>query len=214
MIENLAALRREYTQGGLHRDDLNADPIIQFELWLQDVINAGIPDPTAMTVATVDAQGQPSQRIVLLKDVSEKGFVFYTNLESRKAKELAVNNKISLHFPWHLLERQVKICGQAQPLSKTEVARYFLSRPRESQLAAWASAQSRPISTRQMLISKFNEVKQKFADGDVTLPAFWGGFRVVPHQIEFWQGGEHRLHDRFCYSLQQQGQWQIERLMP
>ncbi|WP_088332321.1 pyridoxamine 5'-phosphate oxidase [Lacimicrobium sp. SS2-24] len=214
MIDNLAQIRREYTRGGLHREDLDANPLVQFEAWLKEVIDAGVPDPTAMTIATVDQQGQPSQRIVLLKDVSAKGFVFYTNLESRKARELAINNRISLHFPWHLLERQVKVCGTAEPLSKAEVARYFLSRPRESQLAAWASAQSRPISTRQMLISKFNEVKQKFADGEIGLPAFWGGFRVIPHEIEFWQGGEHRLHDRFCYRLGSQEQWHIERLMP
>lgn len=214
MLEKIADIRREYTRGGLHRSDLHEDPIVQFEVWLQEMIRTGLPDPTAMTVATVDKDGQPSQRIVLLKDVSHQGFVFYTNTGSRKATELADNDKVSLHFPWHLLERQVKICGRAQPLSALEVSRYFLSRPRESQIAAWASEQSRPVSTRQLLMAKFQEMKDKFAKGDIPLPSFWGGYRVVPHEIEFWQGGEHRLHDRFVYRLQAEGQWSIERLMP
>ncbi|MCC2614705.1 pyridoxamine 5'-phosphate oxidase [Aestuariibacter halophilus] len=206
-------IRREYRQGELRREDLHPDPFIQFDQWLKTVIDTGIPDPTAMTIATVDTTGQPSQRIVLLKDVSKGGFVFYTNLESRKAQELVANPKISLHFPWHFMERQVKVCGTAHALSLAEVTSYFLSRPRESQLAAWASQQSRPISTRQLLLSKFQEVKQRFADGDVPLPKFWGGFRVIPHEIEFWQGGEHRLHNRFVYS-RTASDWQIERLMP
>ena len=214
MLEKLADIRREYSRGGLDRDDLNPDPILQFEGWLKDIIDVGIPDPTAMTVATVAPDGQPSQRIVLLKDVSDKGFVFYTNLGSRKAEELKANNKISLHFPWHLVERQVKVCGVAQPLSKLEVSRYFLTRPRESQLAAWASQQSRPVSTRQMLMSQFNQAKEKFSKGEIPLPSFWGGYRVIPHEIEFWQGGEHRLHDRFVYRRQPDQSWQIERLMP
>lgn len=212
-MANLQQIRREYSQGELRRADLDSDPLVQFERWLQQTIEAGIPDPTAMTIATVSADGQPSQRIVLLKDVGEGGFVFYTNLSSRKALELEKNNKISLHFPWHFMERQVKVCGVATPLSKTEVAKYFFSRPKESQLAAWASQQSKPISTRQMLISKFEEVKQQFAQGQIPLPKFWGGYRVIPHEIEFWQGGEHRLHNRFCY-YKHGLQWKIERLMP
>lgn len=213
-MESLNNIRREYSLGELHRKDLLADPISQFEVWLQDAINAKLPDPTAMTIATVSPQGQPSQRIVLLKDVNKEGFVFYTNLGSRKASELRENNKISLHFPWHHMERQVKVCGVASELSTAEVTRYFLSRPRESQLAAWASQQSKPISSRQMLISKFNEIKQQFAKGDILLPKFWGGYRVVPHEIEFWQGGEHRLHNRFVYTKTDSEDWQIERLMP
>lgn len=212
-MKSLQDIRREYCQGELHRDDLNPNPIVQFDLWLQDVVDAQLPDPTAMTIATVAADGQPSQRIVLLKDVTAEGFVFYTNLGSRKADELANNNKISLHFPWHIMERQVKVCGVAEPLSSLEVAKYFISRPRESQLAAWASQQSKPISSRQMLISKFEEIKQKFAQGDIPLPKFWGGYKVVPHEIEFWQGGEHRLHNRFVYTSKN-GAWDIKRLMP
>jgi len=167
-----------------------------------------------MTVATVDATGQPSQRIVLLKHADDRGFVFYTNLGSRKAEELRLNPKISLHFPWYLLERQVKVCGVAEPLSTAEVLKYFVSRPRESQLGAWASHQSRRISSRQLLMQQFEAMKNRFSRGEIPVPDFWGGFRVVPHQIEFWQGGEHRLHDRFQYNRQESGDWSIERLEP
>ena len=207
-------IRRSYTKDKLDLGKLHADPIQQFELWLKDAIAAELPDPTAMCVATVDESGQPSQRLVLLKDVSIDGFVFYTNLGSRKATELAANPKVSLHFPWHPLERQVIVYGTAERVPSSQVMKYFLSRPKESQLAAWASEQSRPISTRQALLQKFAEIKHKFEQGDVTLPSFWGGFLVRPHQIEFWQGGEHRLHDRFMYSKQDDGRWLIDRLCP
>lgn len=212
--QTLADIRREYTKGKLDLEELKQDPLEQFDLWLKDAVAAQLPDPTAMTVATVDVCGQPSQRIVLLKDVNQGGFVFYTNLGSRKASEIRSNSLVSLHFPWHYLERQVKICGVAEQLSVAEVTKYFLSRPKESQVAAWASQQSQPISTRQMLMSKFEEVKEKFKNKDMTLPEFWGGFRIIPSEIEFWQGGAHRLHDRFSYTKDNNGQWQIERLMP
>ncbi|MEE2022626.1 pyridoxamine 5'-phosphate oxidase [Alkalimonas mucilaginosa] len=208
------AIRRSYSKDKLDLDKLHADPIQQFELWLKDAIAAELPDPTAMCVATVDASGQPSQRLVLLKDVSADGFVFYTNLGSRKATELAANPKVSLHFPWHPLERQVIVYGTAERVSNTQVMKYFLSRPKESQLAAWASEQSRPVSTRQALMQKFAEIKHKFEHGEVPLPSFWGGFLVRPHQIEFWQGGEHRLHDRFMYRQQDDSRWSIDRLCP
>lgn len=208
------AIRRSYTKDKLDLDKLNADPIAQFELWLKDAIAAELPDPTAMCVATVDSSGQPSQRLVLLKDVTSEGFTFYTNLGSRKASELSENPKVSLHFPWHPLERQVIVYGTAERVSNTQVMKYFLSRPKESQLAAWASEQSRPISTRQALMQKFAEIKHKFEHGEVPLPSFWGGFLVRPHNIEFWQGGEHRLHDRFMYSKQDDGNWSIDRLCP
>lgn len=207
------AIRRSYTKDKLDLDKLNADPITQFELWLKDAIAAELPDPTAMCVATVDSSGQPSQRLVLLKDVNSDGFTFYTNLGSRKASELAENPKVCLHFPWHPLERQVIVYGTAERVSSAQVMKYFLSRPKESQLAAWASEQSRPISTRQALMQKFSEIKHKFEHGEVPLPSFWGGFLVRPQQIEFWQGGEHRLHDRFMYKQSETG-WQIERLCP
>lgn len=211
---SLENYRREYLQGGLNEADLAADPFEQFARWMEQVIKSGIPDPNAMTVATVDASGQPSQRIVLLKQADSRGFVFYTNLNSRKAQELKNNPKISLHFPWYLLERQVKVCGVAEQLSSADALKYFLSRPRESQLAAWASQQSRPISSRQLLMQQFESMKNKFSKGEIPLPDFWGGFRVKPHEIEFWQGGAHRLHDRFQYRLQADGQWAIQRLEP
>ena len=210
----IADIRRSYTMDKLDLDKLNADPFLQFEAWLKDAVAAELPDPTAMCVATVDASGQPSQRLVLLKDVNSKGFVFYTNLGSRKASELEQNPKVSLHFPWHPLERQVIVYGTAERVPASQVMSYFLSRPKESQLAAWASEQSRPVSTRQVLMQKFAEIKHKFEQGDVPVPSFWGGFLVKPHQIEFWQGGEHRLHDRFMYRLQADHSWAIERLCP
>jgi pyridoxamine 5'-phosphate oxidase len=165
-----------------------------------------------MTVATVDASGQPSQRIVLLKKV-DHGFVFYTNYGSRKARDLAVNAKVSLHFPWHPIERQVKICGIAEKVSTAESAKYFLSRPKDSQLAAWASHQSHPVSTRQLLLQQVARMKEKFAQGEIPAPDFWGGFRVIPHEIEFWQGGANRLHDRFVYQRTNNG-WTRSRLAP
>lgn len=210
----IADIRRSYTMDRLDLDKLNADPFLQFEGWLKDAVAAELPDPTAMCVATVDASGQPSQRLVLLKDVSSKGFVFYTNLGSRKASELEHNPKVCLHFPWHPLERQVIVYGTAERVPASQVMSYFLSRPKESQLAAWASEQSRPVSTRQVLMQKFAEIKHKFEQGEVPVPSFWGGFLVKPHQIEFWQGGEHRLHDRFMYKQQADSSWAIERLCP
>ncbi|WP_105188192.1 pyridoxamine 5'-phosphate oxidase [Pseudoalteromonas sp. T1lg48] len=207
-------IRREYLQGGLDESMLEADPIAQFEKWLEQAIEAQIPDPTAMVVATVDEQGQPSQRIVLLKSLDENGFVFFTNTGSRKASELAKNNKISLHFPWHMFERQVIVYGEAQPLPTSAVAKYFLSRPKESQLAAWASSQSRPVSSRQVLMEKFTQMKNKFAKGEIPLPDFWGGYCVKPTKVEFWQGGAHRLHDRFMYIRQEDNSWRVERLNP
>ena len=207
-------IRRSYTKEKLEQDKLNVDPIAQFELWLKDAIAAELPDPTAMCVASVDTDGQPSQRLVLLKDVNTNGFTFYTNLGSRKATELASHPKVCLHFPWHPLERQVIVYGTAERVSSAQVAKYFLSRPKESQLAAWASEQSRPVSTRLALMQKFAEIKHKFAEGEIPLPSFWGGFLVRPHKIEFWQGGEHRLHDRFMYTRQADGSWNIARLCP
>lgn len=212
----LEDIRREYSRGGLRRKDLNSDPIKQFNLWLEQAIEAKLMDPTAMTVATVDQSGQPFQRIVLLKHLDEKGFVFYTNLGSRKAQHIEHNSKVSLHFPWHSLERQVHITGVAEKMSAVENMKYFVSRPKESQLAAMASRQSSRLSTRGVLEGKYLELKQKFAKGDIPVPSFWGGFRIQPESFEFWQGGEHRLHDRFLFSKTElgEGQWQIERLAP
>jgi pyridoxamine 5'-phosphate oxidase len=213
-MRSISDIRRDYTLAGLDVDDLTTEPFALFERWLQNAVDANLADPTAMTVATVDEEGQPSQRIVLLKDFDKTGFVFYTNTGSKKAQDLSQNSKISLHFPWTMLDRQVKVLGVAQQLSSSEVAKYFMSRPKPSQIAAWASAQSRPIDSKQLLMQKFSEATAKFAEGEVPLPSFWGGYRVVPHQIEFWQGGEHRLHDRFAYTKTPKDHWQTERLMP
>ncbi len=214
MTLDLENFRTEYTKGGLERENLHENPFEQFKRWMQQTIDAKLPDPNAMTIATVDASGQPSQRIVLLKHLDEKGFVFYTNLRSRKAQDLKQNPKISLHFPWYFLERQVKVCGVVEQLTHAEVLKYFVTRPRDSQLGAWASQQSRPISSRALLLQQFEAMKNKFAKGEIPVPDFWGGFRVKPHQIEFWQGGEARLHDRFEYNLQTGNSWTISRLEP
>ena len=166
-----------------------------------------------MILATVGGDGQPSQRTVLLKYFDENGFVFFTNQESRKAREIATNPKVNLHFVWLELERQISIAGTATPISAAESARYFMTRPRNSQIAAWVSNQSSAISSRKLLLQKFQEMKQKFVDGEVPLPSFWGGYRVKPSAVEFWQGRANRLHDRFLYTRKGAG-WQIGRLAP
>ena len=207
-LQQIAHLRREYTRGGLRRHDLPAEPLPLFERWLRQACDAKLADPTAMVVATVDERGQPYQRIVLLKHYDEKGLVFYTNLGSRKAHQIENNPQVSLLFP-----RQVMVIGQAERLSTLEVVKYSHSRPRDSQIGAWVSKQSSRISARGILESKFLELKQKFQQGEVPLPSFWGGFRVSIEQMEFWQGGEHRLHDRFLYQ-RDSGAWKIDRLAP
>ncbi|HBM85027.1 pyridoxamine 5'-phosphate oxidase [Haliea sp.] len=205
--------RREYLAGGLRREMLAPCPVAQFDTWLQQAVESEITDPTAMVLATLDEDGGPWQRIVLLKDVATRGFVFYTNYSSAKAADISRHPQVSLLFPWNMLERQVIVAGRAERLSALESARYFLSRPRESQLAALASRQSRPVSARAVLESQMNTLRRKFAQGDIPVPDFWGGYRVVPERIEFWQGGAHRLHDRFRYYREGDG-WRIERLQP
>ena len=205
--------RREYDYGQLSRESLADNPFSQFTLWMDQAIEAKIQDPTAMSLATVNAEGKPWQRMVLLKGFDKQGFVFYTNLGSRKAQEIDHNAQVSLHFPWLQLDRQVIVGGQVEPLSKTEVMNYFLSRPKGSQLAAWASKQSSPIASRQALEAQFEKIKRRFAEGEISPPEFWGGYRVVPSEIEFWQGGENRLHDRFSYR-KDGDDWHISRLSP
>ena len=195
--------RREYRYGSLTRDSLLCDPVAQFNLWLGDAIATDLPDPTAMSLATATPEGRPSQRMVLLKGCDTEGYVFYTNLGSRKATELAANAQVSLHFSWLTLERQVIVEGRAFPLPRNAVADYFQQRPRASQIAAWTSQQSAPIASRQALEQQYREVMQRFGEGKIPLPDFWGGYRVVPRSIEFWQGGEHRLHDRLRYERRQ-----------
>ncbi len=212
---DLSQFRREYLKGGLSRANLQSDPMQQFTEWFEQAQKTEITDPTAMTLATVGNNGQPSQRTVLLKYYDEKGFVFFTNYESRKAKEMQHNSRVSLLFVWLDLERQVMINGIASKVSAAESAKYFMSRPKESQMAAWVSSQSHPLSSRQMLLQKFDEMKRKIGAGKVPLPSFWGGYRVEPVEIEFWQGGKNRLHDRFLYSRTGEAkEWVIERLAP
>ncbi|GIX31734.1 MAG: pyridoxine/pyridoxamine 5'-phosphate oxidase [Porticoccaceae bacterium] len=210
---DLSEQRREYRRGRLRRADLDASPFVQFRRWLDEALASGAPDPTAMCLATVDERGRPWQRIVLLKHFDERGFVFYTNLGSRKAREIAHNPQVSLLFPWLHLDRQVIVGGTAERISSAEALRYFLSRPRESQLAAWASPQSRPLPSRALLEATFARMRERFRAGQIPMPDFWGGFRVVAREFEFWQGGEHRLHDRFRYQ-RVDGGWQIDRLAP
>jgi len=214
MALDLPSLRREYLRGGLNLEDLSATPIDQFELWMEQAVHAQIPDPTAMVVASAAPDGQPSQRIVLLKGLDERGFVFYTNLKSRKARELQANPKVSAHFPWHVLERQVHLLGRVESLTDEESEQYFHSRPRESQISAWASHQSQPIASREQLMQRYRDLEARFDGVEIPRPDFWGGFRIRPHQMEFWQGGAYRLHDRFEYKLQADGNWAIDRLEP
>lgn len=210
---DISALRREYIRDHLEPELLLPDPVDQFAQWFEEAKNTGMPDPNGMILATVSQEGQPSLRTVLLKYFDEKGFVFFTNYDSRKGTEIAGNNKVSLLFPWLILERQVIIYGIAEKISKMESFKYFSSRPKGSQIGAWVSNQSSVVSSRSLLLAKFEEMKQKFAKGEIPLPAFWGGFRVKAHAVEFWQGRENRLHDRFMYSKTGEN-WKIDRLAP
>lgn len=210
----LAAMRVDYHLGQLDEKDLAADPFRQFEAWFNQAQQAGLLEPNAMVLATVDASHRPTTRTVLLKHWDERGFVFFTNLESRKATHIADNSNVSLLFPWLALQRQVAVNGVAVKISTAEVVAYFVKRPFHAQLAAWASPQSRVISTRAILEMKWEEMKRKFREGQVPLPSFWGGYRIIPREVEFWQGGESRLHDRFLYSRDSEHAWKIERLAP
>ncbi|WP_226647890.1 pyridoxamine 5'-phosphate oxidase [Microbulbifer variabilis] len=206
--------RREYLLGGLRRSELKATPVEQFREWLEEALEAKLSDPNAMCLATADSSGQPSQRIVLLKGFDERGFVFYTNLQSKKAQDMEKNPQVSLLFPWHSLERQIIVYGKVESVAREDAELYFQSRPLDSQLAAWASRQSQPLSSREELQKQFDQEKARFADGQVPLPDFWGGYRVVPHAVEFWQGGANRLHDRFIYRADDSGLWTLDRLSP
>jgi len=210
---NIADLRREYSIKPLNRSDLDPNPFSQFDNWFNEALSVEAMDPNAMSIATVAPNNQPSIRTVLLKYYDEEGFVFYTNLGSRKAIEIGGNNRVALLFYWHELHRQVKILGRAERIGKADNIRYFMRRPRDSQIGAWVSRQSNIISSRSILENKFAEMKQKFADGEIPLPSFWGGYRVVPASIEFWQGRENRLHDRFLFTASDSG-WEIARLAP
>lgn len=210
---NLADFRKEYSARGLKREQLEVDPVAQFSAWFDQATELAVPEPNAMTLATVDESGMPWQRTVLLKYYDQDGFVFFTNYASRKAQQIANNPKVSLLFPWITLERQVIIQGRAEKISTAESLKYFTSRPRESQIGAWVSNQSEVITSRKFLLQKLAEIREKFQQGEIPLPSFWGGYRVVPEAFEFWQGGPARLHDRFLYQRTEDA-WPIKRLSP
>ena len=210
---NLADFRKEYSDRGLSQEEMNSDPIAQFSAWFAEAIKLGIYEPNAMTLATVDGAGAPWQRTILLKNFDARGFTFFSNYTSRKAMHLKENSRASLLFPWITLERQIIIQGVVEKITTVESQQYFNSRPRESQIGAWVSNQSEIIPSREFLMRKLNEIRNQFGDGEITLPPFWGGYRVVPHSVEFWQGGQARLHDRFLYSLEN-NVWNVNRLSP
>ncbi|MFP4351605.1 MAG: pyridoxamine 5'-phosphate oxidase [Puniceicoccaceae bacterium] len=214
-MNDIGSLRRDYTMAGLDRESMAADPLDQFRLWFEQARGAGIDEPNAMTLATSDEEGRPSQRMVLLKAYDWEGYVFFTNYRSRKARHLAANPAASLLFPWIQLERQLIVEGVCEKISAARSLRYFASRPRGSRLGAWVSDQSSVISSRKILEMKLEEIKRKFGGGEIPLPDFWGGFRLRPRRYEFWQGRPSRLHDRFEYSLDSGGgSWRLSRLSP
>lgn len=202
------------TGPSLRRKDLDADPVRQFERWFREACEFDRPDPNAMALATVDAQQRPACRTVLLKYFDRRGFVFFTNLSSNKSTQIERNSSVALLFFWPDFGRQVSVRGAAERVSARETLRYFATRPRGSQVGAWVSSQSSVISSRSLLEAKVEEMKRKFADREIPLPSFWGGFRVIPAEYEFWQGHADRLHDRFLYSRRDTEDWSIERLAP
>lgn len=214
MIPALAELRREYAQGVLTETTVDPDPLQQFQRWLAEALAAGLPEPNAMTLATVNQEGQPSVRAVLLKEYDAAGFVFYTNYQSAKAQQLAVHPQVALLFVWLELERQVRVEGVATKVTLAESAAYFQSRPRASQLGALASRQSQVVANREVLEQRFQALEQRYADAQVPMPPEWGGYRVEPRLLEFWQGRQSRLHDRLRYLRQVTGGWRLERLEP
>jgi len=208
-------LRRDYRQKALEREDLHSNPVDQFRQWFNEACQAELTEPNAMTLACSDHEGKVSARTLLLKAYDEKGFVFFTNYESRKSKALEANPKSAILFPWLDLERQVEINGTAEKISAAESLAYFTKRPIGSRIGAWVSQQSSIISSRSVLEAKYAEVAEKFKNGEVPLPDFWGGWRIVPEEIEFWQGRTNRLHDRFRYVRKgAEGNWAINRLSP
>lgn len=215
MSGDIAGLRREYADAGITEADMTADPVTMFGRWFDDAVAAGLHEPNAMVVATADTDGRPSSRMVLLKGVDERGFVFFTNSASRKGEELAANPACSLLFPWHPLERQIRVDGTAHLLDRAAVADYFARRPRGSQIGAHASRQSRPVADRAELQAAYEELATRFEGEDVPVPDEWGGYLVVPEAAEFWQGRPGRMHDRLVYRRASDGDgWAVQRLAP
>jgi pyridoxamine 5'-phosphate oxidase len=210
---DLSDYRKEYTGTALRRNDMDPDPLAEFTKWFSEAVAKNYHEPNAMTVATVDENGRPFQRTLLLKGISDGGFIFFTNYNSRKASHIARNPHVCLLFPWVSLERQIIIQGLASKVTEDESLEYFNTRPRDSQIGAWVSNQSAVIPSRDSLIEKLAELHSRFEGGPVPLPPFWGGYRVIPESIEFWQGGPGRLHDRVLYQHSPSG-WRIDRLSP
>ena len=210
---SLADLRAEYAQAGLNARNLDRDPLRQFQQWFEEALKAGLREPNAMVLATVNAVGQPSTRIVLLKGIDERGFTFFTNYQSRKALDLESNQRAALNFPWLDLERQVNVLGSVSKIDRQESEAYFRTRPRGNRLGAWASQQSEVIAERSVLEKRMAELESKYPSDDIPMPEHWGGYRLNPAEIEFWQGRPNRLHDRFRYSRQSEG-WKLVRLSP
>jgi pyridoxamine 5'-phosphate oxidase len=210
---NIADLRKEYTAAGLREAEMHADPIEQFSQWLRLAVAAELPEPNAMTLATVDGTGGPSARMVLLKGVDARGFVFFTSYTSRKGRELAERPRAALVFFWGELERQVRVEGAVEKVSREETERYFASRPRGSRLGAWSSNQSAVVGSREELEKRLERLEEEYLDRDIPAPPSWGGFRVIPSAIEFWQGRANRLHDRIVYQ-RGEGGWVMRRLGP
>ena len=214
MDTSVADLRREYTFQGLSEMDVHPNPFEQFKTWFDQAVAAQLPEPNAMTIATVTSDGKPSARIVLLKDYDERGFVFYTNYKSHKGQQLVENPWGAIAFLWAELERQVRIEGCVEKVSPAESDAYFHSRPIGSQLGAWASNQSQVIESREVLEQQLQKLKEEYDNKEVPRPPHWGGFRVIPNEIEFWQGRPSRLHDRLLYQRSEDGSWKIQRLSP
>lgn len=212
-MDDISQLRQDYRREALDKSTLSEDPSEQFALWFGQAREAQLKEPNAMILSTVDANAQPWTRTVLMKKLDQNGIVFFTNFESRKARHISKNTKVSVLFLWLELERQVSINGIAEKIPARESMTYFMTRPLGSRLGAWTSEQSSIIKSRSLLEAKLEEMKKKFADGKVPLPSFWGGYRIKPHSYEFWQGRQNRLHDRFYYS-KSDNDWQVERLQP
>lgn len=213
MDPKLADMREDYQKGGLSEEDVADDPITQFQRWFQDALSGDVHEPNGMTLATVDEGGQPTARIMLLKGVDQRGLTFFTNQEGRKGGHLAANPKAALTFWWGPLQRQVRFEGTIGLVESEEADEYFASRPLGSRIGAWSSPQSQVVPSRDVLDAAARKTSDKYADGNVPRPPFWGGYRLVPHRVEFWQGRTSRLHDRLCYRLVHD-QWMIERLAP
>jgi pyridoxamine 5'-phosphate oxidase len=211
---SIADIRTDYKKGTLDEHDVDNNPFAQFDKWFKEAVKSEIPEVNAMTIATANKQGRPSARMVLLKQFDENGFVFFSNYESAKAKDLDVNPQAALLLFWEPLERQVRITGTVEKISATQSFEYFRTRPIDSQLGAWASQQSSEISARSLLEKAFVEMLEKFKNGQIPLPPQWGGYRVIPDEFEFWQGRTNRLHDRISYKKQPGNSWKIVRLSP